>query len=59
MMEQPDKVLATCEALMLHLYNVALGTADPNQRVQIGYWMHRGCMPFVSRGQLDFIIGPR
>jgi len=53
MMEQPDKVLAACEALMPHLYNVALGTADPNHQVPIGYWMHRGCIPFISRGQFE------
>jgi len=53
MIEQPDKVLAACEALMPHLYNVALTTADPNNQVPIGYWMHRGCEPFVSKGQFD------
>ena len=53
MMEQPDKVLAACEALMPHIYNVALETADPNQQVPIGYWMHRGCIPFISRGQFE------
>ena len=53
MIEQPDKVLAACEALMPHLYNVALTSADPNKQVPIGYWMHRGCEPFVSHGQFD------
>ncbi len=53
MMEQPDKVLAACEALMPHLYNVALNSADPNKQVPIGYWMHRGCIPFVSQGQFE------
>ena len=38
---------------MPHFYNVALGTADPNYQVPIGYWMHRGCMPFVSCGQFE------
>jgi hypothetical protein len=53
MTEQPDKVLAACEALMPHLYHVALTSSDPNKQVPIAYWMHRGCEPFVSRGQFD------
>jgi hypothetical protein len=53
MVNQPDKVLAACEALMPHLYNVALTTADPAGQVPIGYWMHRGCIPFVSKGQFE------
>jgi uroporphyrinogen-III decarboxylase len=53
MFEQPDKVFAACEALMPQLYNVALTTADPKKQVPIGYWMHRGCVPFVSHGQFD------
>lgn len=53
MMTQPDKVLKACEALMPHLYNVAITSADPTGRVPIGYWMHRGCKPFVSAGQFE------
>jgi len=53
MITQPDKVLEACEALMPHLYNVARGSADPNKQVPIGYWMHRGCLPFVSAGQFE------
>ena len=53
MFTQPDKVLAACEALMPHLYNVALTSSDPNSQVPIGYWMHRGCIPFVSKGQFE------
>lgn len=53
MMTQPGKVLKACEALMPHLYNVALTSADPSHRVPIGYWMHRGCKPFVSAGQFE------
>ena len=45
---QPDKVLAACEALMPHLCHVGLTTADPAKLVPIGFWMHRGCVPFVS-----------
>jgi hypothetical protein len=53
MQMQPKKVLQACEALMPHLYNVALSTADPNHQVPIGFWMHRGCVPFVSKGQFE------
>jgi len=51
MAEQPDKVLAACEALMPHLYNVALGSSDPTGQLPIGFWMHRGCVPFVTPAQ--------
>jgi hypothetical protein len=50
---QPDKVLRACEALMPHLCHVGLTTADPNQRVPIGFWMHRGCVPFINPRQFD------
>lgn len=53
MIQQPKKVMKACEALMPHLYNVALTSADPNKQVPIGYWMHRGCVPFVSKGQFE------
>lgn len=53
MIEQPKKVLAACEALMPHLYDIALNSADSNKHVPIGYWMHRGCIPFVSEGQFE------
>ena len=46
--ERRDKVVAACEALMPHLLHVARTTADPNRLVPIGYWMHRGGVPFVS-----------
>lgn len=48
LMEQPDKVMAACEALMPHLTHVALSGADPDKNVPIGFWMHRGCVPFVT-----------
>jgi len=51
MATQPDKVLKACEALMPHLCHVGLTTADPNKQVPIGFWMHRGCVPFVNPGQ--------
>ena len=53
MINQPKKVLQACEALMPHLYNVALTTADANNQVPIGFWMHRGCVPFVSKGHFE------
>jgi hypothetical protein len=46
--ERPAKVMAACEALMPHLYQVAKTTADPDRLVPIGYWMHRGGVPFVG-----------
>jgi hypothetical protein len=49
--EQPAKVLKACEALMPHLCHVGLSTADPLRQVPIGFWMHRGCVPFVNPGQ--------
>lgn len=53
MMEQPDKVLKACEALTPHLYHVALTSSDPTGTVPVGFWMHRGCVPFVSHGQFE------
>jgi len=51
MIEQPRKVLAACEALAPHLLHVAMSSADPEKKVPIGFWMHRGCVPFVSPDQ--------
>ena len=51
MFTQPKKVLAACEALIPHLFNVALTTSDPGKQVPIGYWMHRGCVPFINMQQ--------
>ncbi len=53
MVTQPDKVLKACEALMPHLCHVGLTTADPSCQVPIGFWMHRGCVPFVNPRQFD------
>ncbi len=55
---QPDKVLAACEALMPHLANVALTTADPSKTVPVGLWMHRGCVPFVNMQQFHSLYWP-
>ncbi len=51
MIERPDKVLAACEALAPHLLHVARTSADPSGQVPIGFWMHRGCVPFVTPDQ--------
>ncbi|HEV2394945.1 MAG TPA: uroporphyrinogen decarboxylase family protein [Verrucomicrobiae bacterium] len=50
---QPRKVLKACEALMPHLCHVGLTTADPQRLVPIGFWMHRGCVPFINPKQFD------
>ena len=55
---QPKKVLAACEALMPHLYHVAKTTADPDCNVPIGYWMHRGCVPFVNFDHFNNLYWP-
>ena len=51
MRAQPDKVLRACEALAPHLCHVGLTTADPARQVPIGFWMHRGCVPFINPKQ--------
>jgi len=56
--ERPEKVLAACEALMPHLAHVALSGADPERQVPITIWMHRGCVPFVSREHFDKFYWP-
>ena len=56
--ERPKKILAACEAMMPHLLHVALSGADPNKNVPIGFWMHRGCVPFVSREHVDKLYWP-
>ena len=50
---QPKKVLQACEALIPHLCHVGLTTADPKKLVPIGFWMHRGCVPFINPKQFD------
>jgi len=56
--ERPDKVMSACEALMPHLLHVAAGSADPDKKVPIGFWMHRGCVPFISPDQFDRFYWP-
>jgi uroporphyrinogen-III decarboxylase len=55
---QPKKVQAACEAMMPHLFEVALSGADPDRNVPIGLWMHRGCVPFVSPPQFEKFYWP-
>ncbi|MHC4745328.1 MAG: uroporphyrinogen decarboxylase family protein [Planctomycetota bacterium] len=58
LMTQPDKVMAACEALMPHLTHVALSGADPDKNVPIGFWMHRGCVPFVTMKHFNKFFWP-
>ncbi|MBM4090695.1 MAG: hypothetical protein FJ276_14930 [Planctomycetes bacterium] len=56
--ERPRKVLAACEALMPFLTHFALATADPHKNVPIGFWMHRGCVPFINYDHFNHIFWP-
>jgi len=56
--ERPEKVIAACRALAPHLLQVALMGADPERQVPIGFWMHRGCVPFVSHEHFQTIYWP-
>ncbi|MDD5367961.1 MAG: uroporphyrinogen decarboxylase family protein [Anaerolineaceae bacterium] len=53
-----DKVIAACEALMPHLANLVIGGADPDRNIPSIIWMHRGCIPFISRKDFDEIYWP-
>ena len=55
LMEIPEKVMAACQALMPHLGYLALTSADPTGTIPIPIWMHRGCVPFVSREHFEKI----
>jgi uroporphyrinogen-III decarboxylase len=56
--EIPDKVLKACHALMPHLGYIALTSADPQKILPIPIWMHRGCVPFISRDHFETIYWP-
>ncbi|HSB13586.1 MAG TPA: uroporphyrinogen decarboxylase family protein [Bryobacteraceae bacterium] len=56
--EIPEKVVAACHALMPHLGYLALSSADPGKSVPIPIWMHRGCVPFISREHFETIYWP-
>ncbi len=58
LLERPKKVMAACEALMPHLTHVALSGADPDENVPIGFWMHRGCVPFVTMEHFENFYWP-
>jgi hypothetical protein len=54
----PKKVLKACEALMPHLLWMGLSGADPDKNAPIGFWMHRGCVPFITQEQFDTLYWP-
>lgn len=56
--QRPQQVRAACEALMPHLTQFALATADPHKNVPIGFWMHRGCVPFITPAQFQNVFWP-
>jgi uroporphyrinogen-III decarboxylase len=56
--EVPEKVLAACQALAPHLLNTALMSADPQKLLPVGFWMHRGCVPFITPEQFRDIQWP-
>lgn len=58
LIEQPEKVLRACKALMPHLMHVAVTSADPDKLAPITIWMHRGCVPFVTPETFDTIYWP-
>ncbi len=59
MLTQPEKVLAACEALMPHLCHVAHADGGSREATcPIGYWMHRGCVPFVTPRSVRHIYWP-
>jgi hypothetical protein len=58
LMEIPEKVHEACAALMPHLGYLALTGADPQGRIPIPIWMHRGCTPFISKRHFQSIYWP-
>ncbi len=56
--ERPGQVKRACEALMPHLLHIALTGADPLKQVPIGFWMHRGCTPFINMEQFHNLYWP-
>lgn len=56
--ERPDDVRKACEALMPHIVANALAGADPDKKVPITIWAHRGCTPFFSQKTFDTIFWP-
>lgn len=58
LMERPKKVQQACEALMPHLYKVALLSADPEKQLPVTMWMHRSCVPLISMEHFHNIYWP-
>jgi hypothetical protein len=56
--EIPEKVEQACQALMPHLGYLALTGADPEGKIPIPIWMHRGCTPFISKDNFERIYWP-
>lgn len=53
-----DQVIAVCDALMPHLFNLVAGGADPAGHIPSIIWMHRGCVPFISHRDFNEIYWP-
>ena len=57
--ERPKQVLKACEALMPHLLHVAtVRRGSRSKSVPIGFWMHRGCVPFINHEQFNQFYWP-
>ncbi len=56
--QRPEKLKAACEALIPHLFHMALSTSDPDKNVPVTVWMHRGGVPFVGPEAFDNIYWP-
>lgn len=56
--ERPQEVLKACQALMPHIVANALAGADPEKKLPITIWAHRGCIPFFSQETFDTIFWP-
>jgi len=55
---RPEKVLAACEAMAPHLLRTAEMSAGPDKQAPIGFWMHRGSVPFLSLEQFEQFYWP-
>ncbi|MBI1388187.1 MAG: hypothetical protein GC154_07040 [bacterium] len=55
---RPEKVEAACEALAPHMMHYALAGADPDKRIPISLWLHRGSVPFLSPAQFERFYWP-
>lgn len=58
MFTRPDKIEAACEALAPHLLYMAKRTSDPEKKLPVTVWLHRGCVPFVSPTQFERFFWP-